>query len=141
MTCTDLQITDSTGMPATPTTGTYFTWTVNISLLRPAAYTSATLTFKGNNIVPPTGKTVSFLQNRLQVHCPLIAGTFTMSVGGTPVKVWSSATNSYSTTTIPFNVTATNLQNALNQLPGFGKVEVNLMGDPYYGATWLISYI
>jgi hypothetical protein len=128
-------------MPATPTTGTYFTWTVNVAQLRPTAFTTATLTFKGNNIVPPTGKTATFSQTRLQAHCPLIGGTFTMGIGGTPVKVWSSTTNSYSVTTIPFNVTASALQNALNQLPGFGKVEVNLFGDPNYGATWLISYI
>lgn len=112
---------------------------MNVSLLRPSTLTSASLTFAGNKLTPPPGKTATFSQTRLQAHCPLISGTFTLSVGGTPIKIWGSG--SYSVTNIPYNVTSSTLRDGFRQIVGFEKAEVTMLGDPLYGATWVISYL
>ena len=43
-------------------------------------------------------------EERVHDHCPLIDGTFTMEIGGVPIQIYSSTTNSYSNPDIPYNV-------------------------------------
>lgn len=63
--------------------------------------------------------TVAFTQVRTQDHCPVIGGTFMLSVGATPINIYDSVSKTYSIYNIPYNVTATSLQSALRQVAGF----------------------
>lgn len=116
-------------------------WSVSVYQLRSTLHLGEQLTFKGNNLVNVTGMTVSFARVRTQDHSPVISGTFTLSVGATPINVYDSVSRTYSIYNIPYNVTAASLQAAFRQIAGFENVEVFRSGTPEYGAKWLISYI
>lgn len=88
----------------------------------------------------PAGTSATFSESRTHAHGPLIEGTFTMSVGSTPIMLWDSVSRSYSNEKIPHNVTSWELSNAFRQIPGFEKVDVYRTGDPDYGSKWFISY-
>ena len=47
-----------------------------------------------------------------------MAGTFTLTLNGIPVKIYNNADNKYSLTDIPFNSDKYTLRNAFRQFPG-----------------------
>lgn len=94
-------------------------WNVSVSKLRSTLHLADQLKFKGNNLVNVTGMTVGFTQVRTQDHCPVIGGTFMLSVGATPINIYEPVSKTYSIYNIPYNVTAASLQSALRQVVGF----------------------
>lgn len=63
----------------------------------------------------------TFTETRAKDHCPLIDGTFTLSLGATPIKIYDTVSKSYSIDAIPATVTASQLQAGLRQIVGFDK--------------------
>jgi hypothetical protein len=49
----------------------------------------------------------------------LIEGTFTLTIGGLSLRVWSSITNSYSVSAIPYNIARYDLEAGFRQINGF----------------------
>jgi hypothetical protein len=64
-----------------------------------------------------------------------------MDIGSYSVRLYDTASKTYSIYNIPYNVSEGTLQAALRQVVGFERVEVIRKGDPLYGAKWVISYI
>jgi hypothetical protein len=60
----------------------------------------------------------TFTATSIQDHSSVMGGTFTLTLDGTPIKIWNTADNKYSLTDIPFNVDKYALRNAFRQLPG-----------------------
>jgi hypothetical protein len=81
---------DGDGLPTTnPLWGFIFTYNVEIAVLRPANVKSRTLT---PSYSIPGG---SFTATSIRDHSPLMSGTFTITIDGTPIKIYNSTTNSY----------------------------------------------
>lgn len=88
-----------------------------------------------------TGTVSTFSQTTLHAHSPLISGTFTLDIGGQSIRTYDTSSKTYSISNIPYNVGASVLQAALRQIVGFEDVEVFRVGEPEYGAKWVISYV
>jgi hypothetical protein len=53
-----------------------------------------------------------------------MSGTFTISIDGTPIKIYNSTAKSYSNSNIPYNVDPGVLADAFRQLPGLQLTRV-----------------
>lgn len=142
MTCTSVVGYDAANQPTSISSGlaAKIVWKVKIDKLRTTSHLADSFKARFDNLTNITDMTPTWTQARTQDHCPLIAGTFTLDIGGTSVKVYDTISKTYSLYNIPFNVAASSLQAGLRQIVGFEKVEVTRSGDPLYGAKWLISY-
>jgi hypothetical protein len=60
----------------------------------------------------------------------VLSGTFTMQIGGTPINIYNSATNTYSISDIPYNASSWDIQSAIAQFSGFENVQVAFSGVP-----------
>lgn len=140
-TCLNATGYDASGSPVSLSSvnKTKTVWIVQVYRPRSAAQLSARFVFKGNNLLNVTAAT--WTQTTIRDHGPLISGTFTMDIGGQSIRLYDSASRSYSIYNIPFDVSDAALQAALRQIVGFERVEVVRRGDPLYGAKWIISYV
>ena len=79
----------------------------------------------------------TFTESRIQSHSALLNGTWTLSVGGVPIKVNNSPD-------LPYNVGAWNLQDALRNsgIIGFDFIEVTQVSTYgcEYSCSWIIEY-
>jgi hypothetical protein len=111
-----------------------FVWRATIARFRPATAKNRTFIITYST---PGGV---FTSTTVQEHSPLMSGTFTMDLGGNPIKIWNGT--SFSNTNIPFNVSTSALKSAFQQLnPAFKLMEIERAGDPNTGARWIIYYI
>lgn len=76
-------------------------YTVSIYLLRPASIQAEKFKVQYFN-----GYLGTFTEKQIQNHSALVNGTWTLSIGGVPIKVNNS-------TDLPYNIGAGTLQNAL----------------------------
>jgi hypothetical protein len=109
-----------------------YSWTVTVPLLRPSAASTTSFTPIFLNY---TGAQL-FSQAVLHPHGPLIAGTFTLSLGGNPIALSGNAA-------LSAGISAGNLQSAFQSVAGMEQVQVNLISSSSlqaYGASWVISY-
>jgi hypothetical protein len=94
-------------------------WRVSIGKFRTAAVKNHNFQVKYSATKPGT-----FTSTTVQQHSPLMSGTFTISLGGAPIKILNSTTGKYTISDIPFNVEAYTLKQAFRQIIGFENVEV-----------------
>jgi len=105
---------DSAGVVTTNSSAAIsFTWRATIAKFRPAA------AYTHNFIVTYTTPGGMFTNTSIQSHSPLITGTFTLELGGLPVKLWDSTLSSFTITDIPYNVDPAVLKQALKNFDGF----------------------
>lgn len=141
--CSQVLAYDSNGVTVSTNSpnATKFEWTVLVYKLRANSLLTQKFTAKLNSVIAAPGSSATFTETRAKIHCPLIDGTFTLTVGGYSVKVYDPVSRSYSKSNIPASINSWDLAAALKQIAGFDKVDVYRSGDPAYGATWIISYM
>jgi hypothetical protein len=108
---------DSAGVATTNSSvASSFTWRATIAKFRPAT------AYGHNFIVTYTTPGGIFTNTSIQSHSPLIAGAFTLELGGLPVKLWDSTLATFTITNIPYNVDPAVLKQALRNFDGFDFV-------------------
>ena len=122
---TILEVFDQNGQVTTSDQGYRFVWTVEIQELRSDSHLAEELKADTADIQG----TMTFSDTQTHPHCPLISGTFTLSIGATAVPIYDSSTGSYSNYNIPFDVQSWVLENALKNV-GFQYPDVFRIGDP-----------
>lgn len=53
----------------------------------------------------------------VQEHSPLISGTFSMSLAGTPIQIYNSSSKML-TSNLPFNIESWTLREGFRRIPG-----------------------
>jgi len=108
-------------------------YVVSLYLQRPASYIAERfqLNYTGgfNGIFTTTATTD---------HSPLISGTWGLNIGGLDIALTGSSA-------LPYNISASNLQSALQQVNGFEQVVVEQYSPNNYGfgysSVWLLKFI
>ena len=99
---------------------------------------SAALQAEKFTITKFNGFTGTITQSQTTVHSPLLTGTFTLTIGGVPIK------NSTNSTDLPYDISAYELETSIRNsgITGFDKVEVS-RASSYgcgYSCNWMIKY-
>ncbi len=107
---------NSDGITTNPLYAEEFTWRVTIAKYRSDAVKNHVFKVKYS----ATGGI--WTNTTIQSHSPPISGTFTVSLGGTPIQLYNSTTGLYSISNIPYNVDPSVLKQAFRNLNGFQNV-------------------
>lgn len=108
-----LIMTDTAGVVTTDQTlAQMYCWRIMMNTLRPTDIASLKPSFTSVDGTGTLSVTI------VQPHCPTLSGTFLLNMGG--VFIITSSGNA----SIPFNVTAADLQSGFNKIVGFENVQV-----------------
>lgn len=114
-----------------------FVWAVSMTGFRQDSVKA----HKFNKVTFNVNGTESFTEETIQEHSPLMSGTFTLSVGATPIQLYDSSTKDYTNANIPYNVKEGILEGSLRRIVGFEFVQVERSGNPDISARFIINYL
>ena len=95
---------NSDGVTTDPRYAQEFTWRVTIAKYRTAAVKNHVFKAKYS-----ASTTATWSTKTIKEHSPPISGTFTASLGGTPIQLYNSTTGLYTISNIPYNVDSSTL--------------------------------